>query len=252
MFDWDFYATTVPILWKGLLVTLALTSVSIILGGVLATLLTLARATNHVIPRGFVFIYSACFRGTPLLAQLFFIYYGSAQLEPWLQKVGIWGAFRDPALCAVIAFSLNTAAYQAEIIRGAVNSIQRGQLEAARAMGFDDWTMLLRIIAPLAMRTAIRPYGNEVILTLKGSAVASVVTVYDLLGASKMEFNNTYDYRIYLLCGVAYVVVVEVLRRILARVEWKLNLDKAPAKRRDRRSDRARQHGSDHIESCVK
>jgi len=251
MFDAGFYITYIPVLWKGLLVTLALTGVSLALGGALAGILTALRATNNAFLRGFVFAYTACFRGTPLLAQLFFIYYGSAQLEPWLQQVGLWGIFRDPAFCAVLAFSLNTAAYQAEIIRGAVNSIQRGQIEAARAMGFDEVTMLRRIIAPLGMRTAIRPYGNEVILMLKGSAVASVVAIYDLLGTSKMVFSNTYDYRIYLLCAVVYVVVVEVLRRILVRLEIKLNPDKPLGKAQSRRSKRIHA-ASGHASPCVK
>ncbi|MBW0445126.1 ABC transporter permease subunit [bacterium M00.F.Ca.ET.228.01.1.1] len=252
MSDVDFYVDYAPALFKGLLVTLTLTGTSLLIGGLLAGILTVLRATNNPFLRRFVFVYSACFRGTPLLAQLFFVYYGSAQLEPWLQGLGLWSLFSEPVFCAVLAFSLNTAAYQAEIIRGAVNAIQRGQLEAAKAMGFDDVTMLLRIIVPLGLRTAIRPYGNEAILMLKGSAVASVVAIYDLLGTSKMIFSNTYDYRIYLLCAAAYVVMVELLRRILRRFELTLNPDVTHEKKRPRKSDRDSNTASGHASPCVK
>ncbi|VWB26529.1 Polar amino acid ABC transporter inner membrane subunit [Burkholderia aenigmatica] len=252
MFDIDSYISYVPALWQGLLVTLALTAASLALGGCLAGALTVLRATNRAPVRKAVAIYIAFFRGTPLLAQLFFIYYGSGQFEPWLRQVGVWVFFRDPVFCAVLAFSMNTAAYQAEIIRGAVNSIQRGQLEAARAMGFDDATLLTRFIFPLGMRTAIRPYGNEVILMLKGSAVASVVAIYDLLGASKVIFSNTYDYRIYLLCGATYVVMVEILRRVLGRVERRLNPGTSTARTRYRNSGTSGHAPSNGVSSYAK
>ncbi|MGY6126727.1 ABC transporter permease (plasmid) [Paraburkholderia strydomiana] len=252
MFDVDFYIAYAPVLWQGFLVTLALTTVSLVLGGCLAGVLTVLRATNRALARNLVAPYIAFFRGTPLLAQLFFIYYGSGQFEPWLRQVGLWIFFRDPVACAVLAFSMNTAAYQAEIIRGAVNSIQRGQLESAKAMGFDDATMLTRFIFPLGMRTAIRPYGNEVILMLKGSAVASVVAIYDLLGASKVVFSNTYDYRIYLLCGAVYVVMVEVLRRFLGRVERRLDPSTSPTRARNRIPGVSGHAPSGGASSCAK
>jgi polar amino acid transport system permease protein len=216
------FLSYLPKLLQGLLITLELTFASLIFGGLLALCLVALRSLRIGVLSALVISFSAFMRGTPLLAQLFLIYYGSAQLQPWLKEMGLWFAFSNPIVCAIFAFSLNTAAYQAEIFRGAINSIPRGQIEAARAMAMPKLLILWRIIVPLGGRQALRPYSNEVILMLKGSAVASVVAVYDMLGSARAIFASTYDYSVYVVVGVCYVLAVEGFRRLLKLIERKV------------------------------
>jgi polar amino acid transport system permease protein len=211
-----------PKLLKGLAVTVELTLLAIILGGVLAVFIVALRGLNIRLLTWTVNGYSGFMRGTPLLAQLFLIYYGSAQLQPWLQSVGLWSVFSDPMFCAIFTFSLNTGAYQAEIFRGALNALPNGQIEAARSFGMTRLQILRVVIFPLTSRLALRPYSNEVIMMLKGSSVASVVTVYDLLGSARAIFASTYDYSVYLAVGLCYVVFVEAMRRGLRLIETKV------------------------------
>ena len=124
--------------------------------------------------------------------------------------------------CAFLAFTLNTAAYQAEILRGAIQSVPKGQWEGAAALGLPRWYAFLRIILPQALIVALRPYGNEIILMVKGSAIVAIVTVYDLMGETRRAFSRTFDYQMYLWAGVFYLVMVETLRRVWERLEASL------------------------------
>jgi len=117
---------------------------------------------------------------------------------------------------------LNTAAYQAEIYKTAIESIPRGQWEAAQTLGLHRLTTFRKIILPQAMITALRPLGNEIILMVKGSAVASIVTVFDLMGATKLAFSRTYDFNVYLWAAIIYLMIVETLRRVWGLLETRL------------------------------
>jgi len=211
-----------PKLLKGLAVTFELTFLALVFGGLLALLIVALRGLHIRMLTWTLNAYSGFMRGTPLIAQLFLIYYGSAQLQPWLQSMGLWRAFSDPMFCAIFTFSLNTGAYQAEIFRGALSALAQGQIEAARSFGMTRLQILKAVIFPLASRLALRPYSNEVIMMLKGSSVASVVAVYDLLGSARAIFASTYDYSVYLAVGVCYVVFVEAMRRGLKLIETKV------------------------------
>lgn len=211
-----------PKLLQGLEVTIELTLFALILGGFIAFIVVALRGLRFPGLSWVLNAYSGFMRGTPLLAQLFLIYYGSAQLQPWLQSAGLWQAFSNPMFCAIFTFSLNTGAYQAEIFRGALNAIPRGQIEAARSFGMTRLQIFRVVVLPLASRLALRPYGNEVIMMLKGSSVASVVAIYDLLGSARAIFASTYDYGVYLVVGLCYVVFVEAMRRGLKLIETKV------------------------------
>ena len=163
---------------------------------------------------GFSYCYVYFFRGTPLLAQIFLVYYGFGQFRPELQDMGLWWLFRDAWYCALLTFSLNTAAYQAEILRGAVQSVPRGQPEAAQALGLHKAVIFFRIVLPQALIVALRPYGNEIILMVKGSAIVSIVTVFDLMGETKRAFSQTYDFQMYIYAALFYLIVVELMRRL--------------------------------------
>jgi polar amino acid transport system permease protein len=209
-------------LLEGLLVTLEIVSVSIVLGALLAVPIAAARMSKNRVVSGFAFGYVYFFRGTPLLAQLFLIYYGAGQFRHAFEAVGLWWFFRDAFNCAVFAFALNTAAYQAEIFRGAIRSVPRGQWEAARALGLHRLPLLWKVVFPQAAVVALRPLGNEIILMIKASAVASIVTVLDLMGETRRAFSRSYDMMIYIYAAVLYLLLVEAIRRLWNRLEARL------------------------------
>ena len=153
------------------------------------------------------------FRGTPLLCQLFLVYYGAGQFRPFLTDIGLWGFFREAFFCAAFTFTLNTAAYQAEIFRGSLQSVHRGQWEAARALGMRWSTILRQVIVPQAAMVALRPLGNELVIMVKSSAVASLVTIFDLMGSTRFAFARSFDLTVYLFAAVLYLCIVEAIRR---------------------------------------
>lgn len=209
-------------LLEGLLVTLQLVGISIVLGAFVAIPITAARLSGNRIVGGLAFAYVYFFRGTPLLAQLFLVYYGAGQFVDALKAVGLWGFFRDAFNCAVLTFTLNTAAYQAEIYRGAIRSVPRGQLEAARALGMHPLPLLWTVVVPQAAVVALRPIGNEIILLIKASAIASIVTVLDLMGETRRAFSRSYDLTIYLYAAVLYLALVETIRRVWNVIDARL------------------------------
>ena len=202
---------------SGLVITLELVAISIVAGAVLSAPVAYARMSSDRILSGLAYAYVYFFRGTPLLAQTFLVYYGVGSFRPELQAVGLWWFFRDAFNCAIFAFTLNTAAYQAEILRGAVESIPRGQWEGAASLGLHKLPTLYKIILPQALIVALRPYGNEVILMIKGSAIVAIITVYDLMGITRLTYSRTFDFQTYLWAALIYLMMVEALRHA---VEW--------------------------------
>lgn len=214
----------------GLLVTIELVVISVTLGALLALPIALARLSRSRVLRGASLSYVTFFRGTPLLAQLFLVYYGSGQFRGFFEQIGLWWLFRDAFFCCVFTFTLNTAAYQAEILRGAMSSLPRGQREAAMALGLRGPVVLFRVILPQALIIALRPLGNEVILMIKGSAVASIVTVFDIMGVADLAFARSFDLSVYLWAAVLYLVLVESLSRVWNVMERKLTVHLAVAR----------------------
>jgi polar amino acid transport system permease protein len=176
---------------------------------------------NKVI-NGLAYAYVYVFRGTPLLAQLFLIYYGLGGFRPQLESVGLWWFFRDAWYCGLFAMTINTAAYQAEILRGAIESVPHGQHEAAASLGIHKAVAFRKIILPQALIVALRPYGNEIILLIKGSAVVAIITVLDLMGETRYAFSRTFDYQTYLWAAIFYLAMVETLRHLWAWIERRL------------------------------
>jgi polar amino acid transport system permease protein len=209
-------------MFSGLWVTFELVAISISIGFVLALGLAVARLYGPKWARVAISGYTTFFRGTPLLCQLFLVYYGLGQFRLFWQDIGMWWFFREPFFCAVFTFTINTAAYQAEILRGAIQSIPRGQFEGALSLGLHRWATLRHVIMPQAMILALRPLGNELIVTIKVSAIASLVTLFDLMGATRMAFARSFDLSIYLYAALIYLLLVEVIRRIWDRLEIKL------------------------------
>jgi polar amino acid transport system permease protein len=195
----------------------------VFLGALLSLPLAVARVEGGKFLSRLSFGYSYFFRGTPLLAQTFLIYYGAGQFREQLTDIGLWWFFRDAFNCAVFTFTLNTAAYQSEILRGGIQSLPVGQMEAAQSLGLSRFLAYRKVILPQAVAIGLRPLGNELILMIKSSAIASVITVYDLMGVTRLAFSRSYDMEVYLWAAVLYLVMVEIVRRVWDVLERRLN-----------------------------
>ncbi|HZP20859.1 MAG TPA: ABC transporter permease [Bauldia sp.] len=200
-----------PRLLDGFVTTLELTGISFVIGAGLSIPVAMGRLSRNLPARGLALAYSYFFRGTPLLAQLFLIYYGAGQFNAELKAAGLWWFFRDGFYCALFTFSLNTAAYQSEILAGAVRNVPRGQREAATALGLHTVVTTWKVILPQALISALRPYGNELILLAKASSVASLVTVLDIMGETRFAYSKTYDISFYVWAAVFYLVIVQAV-----------------------------------------
>jgi len=169
------------------------------------------RSSQHPLLRSPAWAFIYFFRGTPLLVQLFIIYYGAGQWS-WLQHSWAWKWFQEAWFCSLLAFALNTGAYTAEIVRGAIQMIPKGELEAAAAFGMSHLQMLRHITLPSALRRALPAYSNEVILMLHGSSVAGVITVVDLTGAARIINARYYmPFEAFITAGLLYLMLSLVL-----------------------------------------
>lgn len=182
---------SIPGLLQGLLVTLELVTLALLAGFCIALPTALARLHGNAFLRSLAVGYVFFFRGTPLLVQIFLIYYGLSQFDAIRGSV-LWSILREPYWCALIAFSLNTGAYTSEVIRGGIKAVPYGQLEAARASGMTPLTTFARIVWPQALRHALPAYGNEIILMVKASSLASTVTLLDITGVARNLVAETY------------------------------------------------------------
>lgn len=203
----------------GIWVTFQIVGVSLVLGALLSVPVALGRLSRNKIIGGIAFGYSYLMRGTPLLAQTYLVYYGLGSFHVELQEIGLWWFFRDAFNCVILIFTLNTAAYQAEILRGAIENVPKDQTEAGDALGLSKLIIFWKIILPQALITALRPYGNEIILMIKGSAIASLVTVFDLMGETRRAYSRSFDFQTYVWAAILYLSVVETLRRLWDRFE---------------------------------
>lgn len=222
VWDLDLVKTYGPRYWSGLLTTIQLVVISMLIGALISIPVAAARSSHSATARRIAYAYVYFFRGTPLLAQVFLIYYGFGTFRPFLESIGLWIFFRDAWNCALLAFSLNTAAYQAEILRGAIQSVPIGQWEGANALGLSKRVTFWKVIFPQAMIVALRPYGNEIILMIKGSAIVSIITVYDLMGETRRAFSRTFDFQTYLWAALIYLSMVEILRHLWDWIERRL------------------------------
>jgi polar amino acid transport system permease protein len=221
--DLDDLETAIPILGHGLLLTVFIAFVSTLLGSIAALLLLFGLTMPWPwLKRGLSF-WCMLFRGTPMIAQLYLVYYGAGEVHGWLDRAHLWWFFREPLNCVMFTFVLNTSAYQARIIHGAVVNLPRELSDAAAALALPKHVTLLRILLPLALLTALRPLGNEVTKMTKASAVASLVTVLDLLGTAKNLFMETFDFDFYIVAALIYVLLIGGIRLALDTIEQRLS-----------------------------
>ena len=220
----------VPVLLKGLWLTVTLTVLSVAIGFSLGLGLALMRGLENPWLSGFARYYSIAFRGTPLLVQIFLIYYGLGQVKFIQDTPALWWVVSEGSRCAVLALALNTAAYTSEILRGGLDSVPAGLVEAARACGMSRALRFRRIEFPLAIRQALPAYGNELILMVKGTSLASTITVLEITGYAKRLMSQTFAiFEVFAIAGVLYLALNLALISLIRLIERRLMRHTRPA-----------------------
>lgn len=221
--DWQFLGETFVNLASAIPLTLQLAATSIALGAALALAIALCRLSGITVLEWFARIYVFIFRGTPLLVQIFLIYYGLGQF-PEVRHSILWPFLREPYWCAVLALTMNTAAYASEIIRGGLLSVPFGQVEAARACGMPRFMQFRRIIMPLAIRQALPAYSNEMISMVKATSLASIITLMEVTGVAARIISETYRaIEVFIVAGAIYLAINFLLTRLVYLVEYWLS-----------------------------
>ena len=215
---------SLPRLLGGAALTLEITVVSVLIGLCLAVPFAVMRLSRHALLWMPVYGYILYFRGTPLLVQLFLVYYGSGQFRPFLDQIGLWVLFREAYFCAVLTLTLNTAAYTAEILRGAIQAVPRGEVEAARALGMSGLLLYRRIVMPKAFRLALLSYTNEVVFLLQATSLVSIITLLDLTGVARIIVARSFEpYKLYITAGLIYLAITYVFVFVARRIEHRLS-----------------------------
>jgi len=204
---------------RGVSNTIVLVGISLVSGGLLALPIGVCRALRVPILNEIAYAYIYVVRGTPLLIQLYLIYYGVGQFE-FVRDSFLWPFLREPWWCALTAFTISTSAYTAEAIRGGLEGVPKGEVEACIAVGMSRLQALRRVIVPSAYRRALPAYGNEVIFLIHASVVASTVTVIDIVGAAR-HFNNKFylAYEGFIAAAILYLIIVYLFTLVYRRLE---------------------------------
>ena len=220
--DFDLMISSFPKLLNATLITLKLVSLSLVFGIFLGTFFAILRTGKNKFLKNFSYYYSYIFRGTPMLVQLFIIYFGLAQIE-YLRSSFLWVLLKEPYWCAIIAFALNTGAYTSEILRSAFETIDKGYIEAGQSLGISKKNIFYKIKFPIAIRQSLPAYSNEMILMLKGTSLASTVTLMDLTGVAKFIISTTFKpIEIFIVAGSIYLFITFLIHTFIKILEKKL------------------------------
>ena len=210
-----------PDILNSALLTVELTLFSILIGLVIGFIFALMRISKIKILSYFSYYYSFVFRGTPLFVQIFIIYFGLAQLE-FIRESILWVVLKKPYWCAIIAFSLNTGAYTSEIFRSGFEKIDTNLIEAANSLGLNKLKTFLTIILPIGIKRSIPAYGNEMILMLKGTSLASTVTLLDLTGTAKYIISTHFNpVEVFVFVGSIYLFFTFLIHIFVKYLEKK-------------------------------
>ena len=220
--NFELMIETFPKLLAGSLITIQLVTISLFIGFCLAIGLALLRLSKYPFLNFFAKTYVFYFRGTPLLVQIFLIYYGIAQFES-VRESFVWIFFKDAYWCGILALTLNTCAYSSEIIRGGIQSVPYGQIESARSTGMSRFLLYRRIILPIAFRQALPAYGNEMILMVKATSLVSTITIMDITGIARLVIAKTWSpVEIFIVAGLIYLTINFIITRLVSICEYKL------------------------------
>ena len=219
--DFDLMITSFPKLLSATVITLKLLSVSLIVGMFLGLFFAVLRMNKNIFINKFAYGYSYVFRGTPLLVQIFIIYFGLGQIEN-LRSTFLWVILKEPYWCAIIAFALNTGAYTSEILRSAFQTIKPGVIEAGKSLGISNKIIFYKIQIPIAIRQSLPAYGNEMILMMKGTSLASTVTLMDLTGVAKYIISTTFKpIEVFIVAGGIYLFMTFLIHNLIKYLEKK-------------------------------
>ncbi len=222
--DWELIQESWPVLVAAIPDTVLLAVSSLGIGFVLATVIAVMRLAKNRTAWAFAYGYVYVFRSTPLLVQIFLIYYGTGQFRPFFEGLGLWYFLREPWFCAILALTLNTGAYTSEIIRGGIQSVPWGQMEAARACGMSGFLLFRRIVFPVAIRQALPGYGNEIILMVKATSLASTITLLEITGEAKKIIAATWSpVEVFVIAGAIYLTINFLVTRGILWTEIKLS-----------------------------
>ena len=221
--DLDFAIEHLPRLLKAAKLTIELTLLSLFFGIFVGVFFAILRTANSKVLYYISYYYSYIFRGTPLLVQIFIIYFGLAQLE-WIRESFLWVFLKEPYSCAILAFTLNTGAYSSEIFRSAFETVNKGIIEAAEGLGLNKINTFFKIKLPIAISQSLPAYGNEMILMLKGTSLASTVTLLDLTGVAKHIISTTFrPVEVFIVAGSIYLLMTFVIHNFIKFLEKKYN-----------------------------
>ena len=221
--DFDLMITSFPKLLNAALITLKLLSASLFFGLFVGLLFAILRLNNNPVINKFAYGYSYVFRGTPLLVQIFIIYFGLGQIE-YFRSTFLWVVFKEPYWCAIIAFTLNTGAYTSEILRSAFQTIKPGFIEAGKSLGISNKIIFYKIQVPIAIKQSLPAYGNEIILMMKGTSLASTVTLLDLTGVAKYIISTTFKpIEVFIVAGSIYLFMTFVIHNLIKYLEKKFS-----------------------------
>jgi octopine/nopaline transport system permease protein len=199
--------------------TIELTLLSLFFGIFVGVFFAVLRISKSKILYFISYYYSYIFRGTPLLVQIFIIYFGLAQVE-WIRESFLWILLKEPYSCAILAFTLNTGAYSSEIFRSAFETINKGVLEAAKGLGLNKINIFFKVKLPIAVKQSLPAYGNEMILMLKGTSLASTVTLLDLTGVAKHIISTTFrPIEVFIVAGSIYLLMTFIIHNIIKLLE---------------------------------
>lgn len=220
--NWDLMWDSVPTLLRGVPVTLQLVGLALLFGAGVAFAVALLRLYGNRVTERLMAAYVFVFRGTPLLVQIFLIYYGMGQFE-LVRSSFLWVYLREPFWCAILALTLNTGAYTSEILRGAILSVPQGQIEAARACGMSRTLLFRRIMMPVAIRQMLPAYGNEVILMVKASSLASTITLLEITGIARKIIAQSFAvFEVFIVAGSIYLLLNFIASRLIRYAEWRM------------------------------
>ena len=220
--NFELMIETFPKLLSGLNLTMQLVTISLFIGFCLAIGLALLRLSNNTFLSFFAKTYVFYFRGTPLLVQIFLIYYGIAQFEI-IRETFVWSFFKEAYWCGILALTLNTCAYSSEIIRGGILSVPFGQIESAKSVGMSRFLLYRRIILPIAFRQALPAYGNEIILMVKATSLVSTITLMEVTGIARSIIAKTFSpVEIFIVAGLIYLTINFTVTRLVNFCEIKL------------------------------
>jgi len=219
--DFTIMATSLPKLLGAALVTLKLLSLSLFFGLFIGLLFAILRLNKNSLINKFAYGYSYVFRGTPLLVQIFIIYFGLGQIE-YFRTTFLWTIFKEPYWCAIIAFALNTGAYTSEILRSAFETVKIGIVEAGKSLGISSKVIFYKIQIPLAIKQSLPAYGNEIILMMKGTSLASTVTLMDITGVAKYIISTTFKpIEVFIVAGSIYLFMTFLVHNLIKFLEKK-------------------------------